>query len=412
MNKGLAAESFLNKLADGSRKNGEIWRPSFTPEYWQARDLVKSLMLENGLEVREDGVGTLYGTYRGKTDRLVLTGSHLDTVQNGGVYDGAAGVVLPILALGELKREGFIPEKNIAVIVMYEEEGSRYPSSYLTSRMITGVMKPVELDERDVNGISIREAMLHDGYDPGALESAVIHDADAFVELHIEQGPRLENEGLDIGIVENIVGLYSYEITLRGKQSHAGTTPMRLRRDPVLTAARFVDRITERAGEISDTAVITCGAIKSKPQLANVIADHVFFTLDFRDGDDHALMEIDREIEKMLEKCREDGFTVSLVKKCTEKVCHLDAGVARTIQDAADSLNLKAVRMNSGAGHDSQIIAEKIPTAMIFIPSVGGISHSPDEYTRPEDLENGIDIMREVLRKLASEEKGKVKNER
>ena len=405
MNKGKEAESFLRKLADATRENGEIWRASFTPEYWKARDLVKSLMLENGLDVHEDGVGTLYGTYRGKTGKLVMTGSHLDTVQNGGVYDGAAGVVLPILALGELKKECFTPEKSISVVVMYEEEGSRYPSSYLSSRMITGKMTPEELDERDANGISIREALLHDGYDPENLESSVVRDCDAFVELHIEQGPSLENGQLDIGIVENIVGLYSYEITLRGKQSHAGTTPMRMRQDPVLAAARFIDRITERVGEISDTAVITCGAIRSKPQLANVIADNVFFTLDFRDGDDTVLSEIDRLIEEMLQKCQEDGFSVNLVKKCTEKVCHLDPRIADIIQEAAEKLQLKAVRMNSGAGHDSQIIADKIPTAMIFIPSVDGISHSPEEYTRPEDLKNGIDIMKEVLRKLATDGK-------
>lgn len=398
---GLRAEAVLADIAG----SGEIWRPSFTPEYMAAKDKVRELMAQTGLRTYEDAVGNLYGVLKGESECTVLTGSHLDTVRNGGKYDGACGIVLPVLALEELVAEGFKPKKTVSVIAMFEEEGSRFPSSYLSSRFITGKITDAELEERDKNWISIREAMQTCGYDPADYKSAKLDHISAFFELHVEQGPRLYNCGADIGVVENIVGLYSYELTLTGKQNHAGTTPMNMRLDPVLEACRIIDGVDSFVRAETPSAVVTAGGIRSVPGLSNVIAEEAFFTLDFRAGSQAALGAIDGYIRHRLKDSEAKGFAVKLTVKCAEPPCRMDSGIAAAVQNAADEAGLKSLHMDSGAGHDSQIIATSFPTGMVFIPSVDGVSHSPREYTRPEDLKNGIKTVKQLILRLAGEAK-------
>lgn len=398
--KGLRAEAVLSDIAGDQ----EIWRASFTPEYMAAKEKIRALMTEAGLQTYEDSVGNLYGVLKGETDDIVLTGSHLDTVKNGGKYDGACGIVLPILALEELVKEGFKPIKSVAVIAMYEEEGSRFPSSYLSSRFITGKMADGELEEKDENGITIREAMAAYGYSPMDYRASKLSNVAAFFELHVEQGPVLSNLGADIGVVESIVGLYSYEITITGKQNHAGTTPMNMRSDPVLEACRLIDNADGFVKNRVPVAVITAGNILASPGLANVIAKEAFFTLDFRAGSQEAIDAVDGFIKENLKLCEEKGFKVKLDVKCAERPCKLNPAVVEAVQRAADKLGLKSIRMNSGAGHDSQIIAPVFPTGMVFIPSVDGISHSPKEYTEPKDLANGIDIAKQLICDLAMQD--------
>ena len=398
---GVRIEEMLCQLADATRIDGEIWRAAYTPEDRTAKKIMREWIEELGLEYREDAIGNVYGRLPGTEPGTVLTGSHLDTVKNGGKYDGALGVVTGLAALGYLKQSGFVPKHSLEVAGLMEEEGSRFTSYCLGSRGICGTLTEEDLECVSRDGVTLREALLSAGYQPEALKSAERDDIRAIVELHIEQGPVLESEQKQIGIVDGIVGIMDYELTIQGSQNHAGTTSMPLRHDPVVAAAEFITESTRQMMEQAPSATLTYGMLQVFPGMQNVIADHVNLLIDMRDGSDEALLQDEVILKRALESIESNGFKTRLTRNHWLKAVKMDPNVVQVIERHCEEKHLAYKHMNSGAGHDSMIFGRYFPTAMIFVPSIGGISHNPAEATAVSDIQTGFELLCDVLKELS-----------
>ena len=398
---GLKIEDMLCQLADATRIDGEIWRAAYTTEDKIAKKILREWIEELGLEYREDAIGNVYGRLPGTEPGTVLTGSHLDTVKNGGKYDGALGVVTGVAALGYLKQSGFVPKHSLEVVGLMEEEGSRFPSGCQGSRAICGTLKEEDLEELGRDGVPLREALLSAGYQPEALKSVKRDDIRAIVELHIEQGPVLESEQKQIGIVDNIVGIFNYELTIQGNQNHAGTTSMPLRHDPVVAAAEFITESTRQMMAQAPSATLTYGMLQVFPGMQNVIADRVNLTIDMRDGSEEALLQDEVILKCALESIENKGFQIRLIQNHCLKSAKMDPKLIQVIERHCDEKHLAYKHMNSGAGHDSMVFGKHFPTAMIFVPSIGGISHNPAEATAAADIQTGFELLCDVLKELS-----------
>ena len=328
---GVIIEEMLCQLADTTRINGEIWRAAYTPEDKIAKNILREWIENLGLEYREDAIGNVYGRLPGTEPGTVLTGSHLDTVKNGGKYDGALGVVTGVAALGYLKQSGFVPKHSLEVVGLMEEEGSRFSTGCQGSRAICGTLKEEDLKEVGCDGVTLREALLSAGYQPEALKSVKRDDIRAIVELHIEQGPVLESEQKQIGIVDSIVGIVNYELTIHGSQNHAGTTSMPLRHDPVVAAAEFITESTRQMMAEAPSATLTYGAIQVFPGMQNVIADRVNLRIDMRDGSEEELLHDEAILKHALESIESKGFKLRLGQNHWLKSAKMDPNVIQVI---------------------------------------------------------------------------------
>jgi allantoate deiminase len=387
----------------GERPGGMV-RFTYDDAWARAADLVERWMRDIGLAVRRDAVGNVLGRAEGTdSPRTVLTGSHLDTVLLGGKYDGALGVVAAIAAVELLLTHCGRPSRSLEVVALCEEEGSRYHSNFLGSRAMLGQLERSELDSlRDADGVTLADAMRHVGLDPDAVASARRDDVDAFLELHIEQGRTLHDEGTQIGVVEAITALDWLEVTVRGQADHAGTTPMHARRDAMQAAAAMTTAITglvERAGH---PAVVTCGRWEVEPGGTNIVPGRVRFSVDLRHPDEGVLADLGRGVAAA---CREvadaRGVAVTVERAKYAPPAPMDAGLRERIAEAARVCGASWRDLPSGAGHDSQMWAPHVPTGMIFVPSVDGRSHCPEEYTSPEDAARGATVLATVLHSLA-----------
>ena len=347
---GVRIEEMLCQLADATRIDGEIWRAAYTLEDKIAKNILREWIEDLGLEYREDAIGNVYGRLPGTEPGTVLTGSHLDTVKNGGKYDGALGVVTGVAALGYLKQSGFVPKHSLE-----------------------------------------------------ALKSVKRDDIRAIVELHIEQGPVLESEQKQIGIVDSIVGIVNYELTIQGSQNHAGTTSMPLRHDPVVAAAEFITESTRQMMAQAPSATLTYGAIQVFPGMQNVIADRVNLLIDLRDGSDEELLQDVVLLKRALESIERKGFQIRLRQNDWLESAQMDPNVIRVIERHCEEKHLAYKHMNSGAGHDSMVFGKHFPTAMIFVPSIGGISHNPAEATAVADIQTGFELLCDVLKELSAQ---------
>ncbi len=394
-------EDRLNELAENTCIDGAVWRAAYTRQDKIAKKMLNEWMIHKKLSVREDAVGNIFGRVEGNTPETLLIGSHLDTVINGGKYDGAAGIVLALAAVGDLTAEYGKPKKSLEVVAFAEEEGSRFGVAFLGSMAMMGKLSMEDLQQQDCDGVTIKQAMVSAGCYPHKLEEAKREDILSYVELHVEQGPVLDNSKIKIGIVENIVGCITYSITIKGEQNHAGTTPMPVRKDPVAAAAKFICEITSYAQEISSTATLTIGKIEAIPGMANVIAEKVQLSIDIRDGNKDKLIQINDFIQKSIREIKHKGYEVYHEKPIYEMPVSLDTGLIQILDEVSEEAGINTLHMNSGAGHDAQIIAPFIPSCMIFVPSKDGISHSPKEYTAAEDLEEGLRVLKGLIKKLA-----------
>lgn len=397
-------EERLHRLGEISHTEGVpgVWRAIHMPADLSAKSLLSEWLSEAGLSVRQDAFGNLYGRLNGETSETILVGSHVDTVKNGGLYDGACGVITAISAVKALREAGWKPYYSVEVVGIEEEEGSRFDLSYPGSNAIIGGLTQEDLEVKDENGISLRQAMEACGYDPALIPTADRRgQVKEYIELHVEQGEVLDRENISIGIVENITGMVMFSVSVRGEQNHAGATPMYLRKDPMIKAAQLMLQLTERIQEISPSGVITFGEVAVSPGVANVIPGQVDFSIDLRDGNLDALLAEEAAVKEIIRAAEEDGFTIDLQMYSHEDPVPLDPEMTASLQEAAEEAKITHKRMNSGAGHDAMIIGRVIPTAMIFIPSADGISHSPDEYTRPCDLSNGCEILGRMIVKRA-----------
>lgn len=393
-------ENALDSLHETGQKGNIHWRATYTEEDKKALKLLERWMQDQNLEIFYDNIGNLYGKIEGEHENIVLTGSHRDTVKNGGKYDGALGIICAISAVGSLYAELGKPKKSVEVVAFCEEEGSRFSYGYLGSRYITGQLTEDIMQKRDSYGITVNEAINYAYFDRNKIKKAPqISDIERFIELHIEQGGVLQRRGEQVGLVTSIVGILIGRITIVGHQNHAGTTPMYMRKDPVTRAAQFIVEMNQWAKTFGEHITATFGEIQVFPNKSNVIPESVSLSFDIRSTSSDILREAENCL-KALEQKR-DGFGYTLEFVSQDAPVQMDEDGLMLLEGIAKKLNLSYRKMHSGAGHDAQVVAEETKTNMIFVPSIGGISHSPLEYSKIEDIGYGYMLLKALLREIA-----------
>jgi N-carbamoyl-L-amino-acid hydrolase len=384
-----------------------VTRPCGTDANKKALDYVVARMEEAGLNVKVDKVGNIYGRLDGKIDKgAIWAGSHVDSVVNGGQFDGTLGVMTALEATRRLIEEGHETYRPIEVVVYTGEEGSAFPLALLGSSTLIGkVTYEQALAAKNRNGEVLEDVLDRMGY-KGNFERK-LDDVDYSLELHIEQGPVLDAESIPVGIVENITGLAWILATIEGEENHAGTTPMKMRKDALLAASEIVSLVNKNAldllNEYGGSTVGTVGRFDVFPGAPNIVPGRVEVGIDVRDVVEKNLNFMIDEAKKALKSLEKKyGVSVSMEMPFgVHKAAPLSPEVVDTIEKSAKEVNVTARRMNSGAGHDSQNIAEKIKTGMIFVPSIKGISHAPMEWTEWEDIEEGTKVLTQTLKNLS-----------
>jgi hydantoinase/carbamoylase family amidase len=392
---------------DSEHPGGGLVREVYTPEYDQAVEFVDRLMRDAGLGTRLDAAGNLYGRWDGADPGLplVLTGSHFDTTLNAGRYDGVLGVLGAIDAVRRLRADGFSPRRAIEIVGIAGEE-PRFGSGCIGSRAMTATISRSELDQmRDRDGVSVAEAMAGRGLDPDRAGEAAIDPATVrcFVELHIEQGAVLETTGNQIGIVQRIAAPHDLRVTLTGRAMHAGATPMRLRADALSGAAEAALELERLAlASPSGTTVATVGVLEVEPGAVNVIPGRVTMDLDIRDSDSAARERVvGTIIAKLHELADRRGLSVQIETITRDEPAACSPLVIEAVTEACATLGVSAIDMISGAYHDAMVLGAKVPIGMIFVPSRDGLSHHPDEYTAPEEIDRGVAVLAGTLARLS-----------
>lgn len=384
----------------GRSVQGGINRIAYSSADVQGRAYVVELMRAAGLETSVDAAGNIIGRRAGSNAKLptLLTGSHIDSVPEGGIYDGTVGVISAIEVAQVLAERKLSTRHPLEVIVFQNEEEGLFGS-----RALSGDLSNRDLDLPSQSGKTIREGIEYIGGNTHALETAQRRPGDiaAYLEYHIEQGPVLENDGIDIGIVEGIVGVNRWEVTIDGFSNHAGTTPMNRRKDALLVAARFIEAVNRVVIDTPGLQVGTVGRIRVLPGAPNVIPGKVILSLDLRDLESARIESLYQEITNSGKQIAASvGATITFKQTSVQMPALTDARVRQSIFDAAVELGLTSKVLRSGAGHDAQAIARIAPMGMIFIPSLKGISHTPEEYSRPTDIVNGANVALRALLKL------------
>ena len=379
-------------------------RLALTDEDKQGRDLVVTWMRDLGLDVQVDRVGNVTGLLAGATGGPpVMCGSHIDTVRAGGRYDGNLGVLAGLEVVETVTTAGIVPHRPLAVGFFTNEEGSRFAPDMLGSLVYVGGMSVEDaLDIEGIDGALVGGEIERIGYAGSApVPGPVPH---AYVELHVEQGPVLEAEGVDVGAVEGVQGISWQEITVTGQSNHAGTTPMSMRRDPAFVAASVATFVRELALELGDPQVATVGRFELTPDLVNVVAASATFTVDLRNTDDTVLQKAEQRLADFVATASAaEGCTVETRPLARFEPVVFDPAVVDLVERTAGELGHSLMRMPSGAGHDAQMLARVCPTAMVFTPSRDGVSHNPAEYTSPSELQAGADVLLQVMLALAEE---------
>jgi N-carbamoyl-L-amino-acid hydrolase len=384
----------LRALAQyGSNSNGGVSRVAYSAADLEGRAYVTGLMREAGLEVRVDAAANIIGRRAGTGDRLppILFGSHIDSVPDGGNYDGTVGSLAAIEAARTLGERNIRTRHPLEVIVFQNEEGG-----LVGSRALSGELLPDHLTRVSASGKTLREGTAFLGGDPDALGKAqrARGDVAAYLELHIEQGGVLEREERHIGIVTGIVGIRWWDVTVTGLSNHAGTTPMAQRQDALLAGARFIEAVNRVVTSVPGRQVGTVGRIEASPGAPNVIAGEVRLSLELRDLDaKKTAMLFERIRQEARTIGEQSGTTFAFTPSFESQPAPTDTVARDAISGAAQSLGLTTTELPSGAGHDAQSVARFAPIGMLFIPSVGGISHSPKELSRPEDVVRGANVL-------------------
>jgi allantoate deiminase len=386
------------QLATCSEVAGETTRLFLTPQMCEVHALLKGWMEAAGMTVRIDAIGNLRGVWPGLTANCprLLIGSHLDTVPNAGAFDGILGVVLGLAVVEQLRGQ-HLPFA-IEVIGFSEEEGVRFNKPFLGSLALIGKLDAETLARTDRNGITIAEAIRNYGLDPTNLSDALLpEEAFAYLEFHIEQGPILESEGASLGIVEALVGQTRIQLTFTGQANHAGTTPMRLRHDAMAAAADWIVAV-EAYANANAGLVATVGKVETSPGAGNVIAGRVSASLDVRHVDDQTRQAaLSTLMDFANSAAARRGVQVSALTQLEQSAVPLSPLLTQLLQTAADRADIPSRRMISGAGHDAMIVAQRLPSAMLFLRSPGGLSHHPDESVLPQDVEAALVTAMEFL---------------
>ncbi|WHY62605.1 M20 family metallo-hydrolase [Cytobacillus firmus] len=406
---GVDGERLASRLDELSRiglmDSGGVTRPGYSAEEKEAKELVIKWMKNAGLTVTEDGAGNVFGRLEGKTaGPSIASGSHVDSVPNGGHFDGPLGVLSALEVAESWRETGFIPEKPYEIVIFSDEEGSRFKSSLTGSRAFMGQLKPEEMDSlHDENGKTFREVLSEYGSSAEECLKAGRNgrEFETFVEVHIEQGKVLERENQPVGVVKGIAGPASLEVTFTGEAGHAGNTPMAGRRDPLVAASLFVAAIENFPKQISDTAVATVGKLNVHPNGFNVIAQEVILTVDIRDifeeTRDQLLDLIKTEAVKIAE---ERGIEVQMNLNAKIKPLPIDESLQAGIAESLEKFDINPVYIPSGAGHDTMIVGTEMPAAMLFVRSRDGISHNPREWTSLNDCVYGVHVLKHFVEGL------------
>jgi allantoate deiminase len=402
---GLVERYLLELARHGAYGETGVWRTAYSPEWVAAQDQVAAWMAEAGLEVRSDAVGSVWGKLAGSEGGpVVATGSHIDSQTPGGRYDGALGVVAALVALRTLREQFGAPRRTLEAVSLCEEEASRFhATNFWGSRAIVGAISPEEPEAiRDREGVSIGEAMRGVGLDPERIAEARRDDLDTWIEVHIEQGPILEAEGLPVGVVDAITAIRHYVIELTGRSDHAGARPMEGRLDPMAGFAEIVTAVIGVALESGAPAVTTVGRVNVEPNLPSAVPDKVTFTLDSRHPDQRMVdAQHARQEELMREIAERRGLQISWTKPLDLPASPSDPAVVAALEEAAAAEGIPFRRMHSGAGHDTQNIARIARTAMVFARSKDGRSHTPEEFTSVDDAVAAIRVLAAALHRLA-----------
>ena len=399
--------SKLSALAEiGARADGSCCRLALTDEDRDGRDLVVQWMKEAGMNISIDPIGNVFGRRPGKNPALapVMTGSHTDTVRTGGAYDGNLGVLGGLEVVATLNQAGVQTERDLVVGIFTNEEGARFAPDMLGSLVYVGGL-PLQdaLQTKSIDGALLGEELQRIGY--AGTDKLGLYRPHAFVELHIEQGPVLDIEGTAIGAVQNLQGISWQEVTIVGQSNHAGTTPMRMRHDAGYVAGAIATFVRELAKEMGGDQVGTVGKIDLTPNLINVIAARALVTVDLRNTDENLLQEAEARFAEFLQEiAASEGVQISTRRLARFEPVLFDQTIVEIIEQQAQQLGLSCRRMTSGAGHDAQMLARICRSAMIFVPSVGGISHNPAEHTEPADMVAGCNVLLHTLIRLLNQE--------
>ncbi|MBL0900036.1 MAG: Zn-dependent hydrolase [Reyranella sp.] len=390
--------------AIGAIDGGGCARLALTDEDKAGRDLVVNWMKELGLDVRIDAIGNVIGLRAGRENVApVMTGSHIDTVRTGGRYDGNYGVLAGLEVVRTLNAANLTTRRPIAVAFFTNEEGARFQPDMMGSLVYVG---GIRLDEAyaasDKDGVSVGDELRRIGYlgpaKPGELQPH------AFVELHIEQGPILDEEKVQIGVVESVQGISWTEYTVTGVSNHAGTTPMRLRRDAGYLASSVNVFARQLACEMGGDQVATVGSVAFRPNLITVVPNRAIFTVDLRNTDETKLKAAEARVAAHIaEVAAAERVEVEAKVLARFEPVIFDAGLVDRVERHAKALSLSTRRMPSGAGHDAQMMQRICPTAMIFVPSVAGLSHNVKEHTEAADLAAGAQVLLNLMLELAGE---------
>ena len=375
------------------RTPGGINRVAYSDADLAGRAFALDLFRQAGLGPRLDAAGNILGRFEGSDRSLppILIGSHVDSVTNGGNYDGPVGSFSAIEVARSLREQGIRPRHPLEVVVWQNEEGGT-----IGSKLAIGALAEADLDKVARSGKTIREGIGLVGGNAARLNEAVRKRGDlaCYIELHIEQGGLLEKAGLQIGVVQGIVGLRWFEVTIDGVANHAGATPMDQRHDAMLAAAKFTVAVNDAVTAEPGRQVATVGRLNGTPNTVNVIPGQVVLTVDLRDLDSTKLVRFRGVFERLGRDIgAATGTTFNFKSLVDSEPAMADARVMDWVEASAASLGLTRQRMPSGAGHDAQEMARIAPMGMIFVPSVGGVSHSPKEYSKPEDITRGADVL-------------------
>ncbi|WP_391116232.1 Zn-dependent hydrolase [Psychrobacillus sp. L3] len=375
----------------GATVNGGVTRLSLSKEDVLGRDYFCEICKGLGMDIQIDDMANIYATLPGKKDcQPIVIGSHLDSVEKGGRFDGVLGILTGIEAIRTLKENDVELEVPLMLVNFTNEEGARFDPAMMSSGVLASKFsKEKMLKSLDKNGITFQEALQASGYE--GERGSRLTDALAYIELHIEQGPVLAEKQCDIGVVEGVLGMVCYEITVTGESNHAGTTPMSMRKDPMIVASRLISSLHEQLGKIDEELVFTFGRMHVAPNIHTVIPNEVVFSMDSR----HQNPAVIRKVEKLLTGLvlEESGCHIRPVKLWGRETVFFDVAICNEVEKSCQELSYSFHRMFSGAGHDAQYIASFIPSAMIFVPSINGKSHCEEEETTFEDCAKGADVL-------------------
>ena len=392
------------RIAAMTEEPGRITRRFLTPPTHDVHALLTARMNALGMSVHVDGAGNLRGlwqTANGASRRIIL-GSHIDTVPDAGAFDGVLGVTLALEWIMIAQLIDF--PLAIEVIAFSEEEGVRFSMPFIGSRAVAGRFDAALLSVKDSEGITVKDSIRAFGLDPSRIEAAVADSgALAFIEVHIEQGPVLDVENLSVAAVPAIAGQSRMSFTFTGHANHAGTTPMHLRRDALAAAAEWIAAVEKLARE-TDGLVATVGKIEAAPNAGNVVPGSATVSLDVRHAHDNArIAAVDALLDRANAIAKRRGLELTSKRQMDQPAVPMDERLTALLVESMGALGFTAKRLPSGAGHDAMVMAARVPTAMLFLRSPGGVSHHPDEAVRIEDVEASLHVARKFLQRLAAE---------